>query len=100
MLEFLAKQDWIKIFLMVAFSGYLVHQIYNKTEKLLMREMGFAELGADSEKLKFPSITFCPSFLSQVETALEVGNITADYHNLSRIEDMLRIIRQKINLNK
>ena len=83
--------DWIRITLMVASSGYLFHQIYYKTEMLLMREMGFAEMVADSQEMKLPSITFCPAKLATTSETNEVGNITADYHNLPRIEDMLRV---------
>ena len=101
MMDLLAKQDWIRIILMLAFSGYLVHQIYNKTEKLLMREMGFAEMGADSKEMEFPSVTFCPAFITQTSfESFEVGNITADYQNIFSIEDMLSVIRQKININE
>ena len=67
---------------------------------LLMREMGFAEMVADSQEMKLPSITFCPAKLATTSETNEVGNITADYHNLPRIEDMLRVVTQKININK
>ena len=96
----LSKHDWIRIILMVAFSGYLVHQIYIKTEMLLKRELGFAEMEADSQEMKFPSITFCPANIANVNEYNEIGNITTDYHNLPRIEDMLSLVLQKININK
>ena len=96
----LAKQDWIRITLMVAFSGYLFHQIYFKTDMLLKGEMGFAEMIADSQEMKLPSVTFCPANLASLSENNELGNMTEDYHNLPRIEDMLSIVSQKININK
>ena len=100
MTDLLSKQDWIRIILMVAFSGYLVHQIYIKTEMLLERELGFAERETDSQEMKFPSVTFCPTIIARTNEFNEIGNITTDYHNLPRIEDMLGLVRQKININK
>ena len=52
MRDLLSKQDWIRIVLMVAFSGYLLHQIHKKTEMLLERELGFAERETDSQEMK------------------------------------------------
>ena len=100
MTDLLSKQDWIRIILMVAFSGYLVHQIYIKTEMLLERELGFAEMEADSQEMTYPSVTFCPANIAHLNEYNEIGNITTDYHNLPRIEDMLKMVLQKININK
>ena len=99
MKELLAKQDWTRLILMVAFSGYLLNQIYIKTEMLLRREMGFTEVAVDSDEMTFPSITFCPG--SQAEYLPRyIENITSDYLNLPRLEDMLDGLHQKIKINK
>ena len=67
---------------------------------LLEKEIGFAEIAADSGEMKFPSITFCPTTIAQTSSEhYEVGNITSDYHNLPRIEDMLSTVEQTININ-
>ena len=84
---------------MVAFIGYLSHQIYIKTEMLLAWEMGFTEVTVDSDVMKLPSITFCPGSQDERKWG-EVGNITADYQNLSRREDMLITVVQQISLNE
>ena len=94
------KQDWLRNVLMVTFSGYLLHQIYYKTNMLLERELGFAEIEADSQGTKFPAITFCPTRVANPGNDHKVGNITADYNNLRGIKDMLLAIRQKININE
>ena len=99
MRECLAKQDWLRIILVVAFSGYLFHQIYTKTEMLLRWEMKFTEKTLDSEEMKFPSITFCPGSMN-LEINNEVDNITADYQNLSSTMDMLISVRQPLQINK
>ena len=65
------------------------------------REMGFTEVEADSQEMKFPSVTFCPSTATRLpREQYESGNITADYRNLPHVEDMLHHVRQKININK
>ena len=101
MRDLLAKQDFFRIILMVACSAYLFQRIYLKTKMLLEKEIGFAEIAADSGEMKFPSITFCPTAMAQTSHEYyEVANITADYHNLPRIEDILIKVHQKININK
>ena len=101
MKDLLAKQDWIRVILKVAFSAYLLHQIYTKTETLLEREMGFTEAEVDSENMKFPSITLCPGSIEEPNrfTSNKI-NITADYQNLPRAEDMLIYIQQRISINE
>ena len=61
--------------------------------------MGFTEVAVDSDIMKFPSITFCPGSQDD-RKRLEVGNITADYENLPRTEDILRHVDQQISINK
>ena len=99
MKELLAKQDWTRVILMVAFSGYLLNQIYIKTEMLLRREMGFTEVAVDSDEMKFPSITFCPGS-QRLKKKYAVNNITTDYQNLPRTEDILIGVKQHLSINK
>lgn len=97
----MANQDWIRALLMLACSGYLLRQIYIKTEMLLEKEIGFTEKAADSENMKFPSITFCPATIAEeISEEYNEFDFTADYKNLSRIEDMLISVRQLISINK
>ena len=98
MQDHLANHDWIRAILMMAFSGYLLNQIYIKTDMLLKREMGFTEVAVDSEEVKLPSITFCPASLQLTKNRVE--NITADFKNLPHTEDMLITIEQHISINK
>ena len=84
---------------MVTLSVYLFQQIYIKTEMYLEMEMGFTEVAVDSDEMKFLSITFCPAFMNHMNLN-EVDNITADYQNLSRAEDMLVSVRQAVSINK
>ena len=87
--------------LMVGFAAYLVQQIYKKTDLLLMEETGFTEVSVDSEKMKFPSITFCPASMKDHEHYNPSdSSITADWQNLPHLEDMLVEIRQKISINE
>ena len=95
----LTNQDWFRITLMTCFAAYLVHQIYKKTDLLLLKETGFTEVAMDSENMIFPSITFCPASMTSYEHHVP-NNITADWQNLPRLEDMLSNIRQKIRINK
>ena len=94
-----ADHDWIRVILIVTFSGYLLHQIYIKTEMLLDWEMGFTEVAVDSDAMKFPSVTFCPGSQNSMKW-LEVDNITADFQNLRRREDILISVSQQISINK
>ena len=64
---------------------------------LLKRETGFTEVENDSDEVILPSITFCPGTLEQYN---RVDNITADYLNLPRIEDMLVFLTQPTYINK
>ena len=99
--ELLPKKDWIRIVILVACSAYLAQRIYLKTKMLLENEMGFAEVVTDSYETKFPSITFCPATLKDIPSAFhKPGNITADYENLPRLEEMLISVRQQISINK
>ena len=95
----LEKYDWIRVILMVIFSGYLWNQIYIKTNMLLKKETGFTEVENDSDEVILPSITFCPGTLMPKQLN-KVDNITADYLNLPRIEDMLQYLQQPIYINK
>ena len=97
MSHLLAKVDWFRILIMASCSGYLFNQIYIKTDSLLKREIGFIETTADSDEMKFPSITFCPV---ATDESIEVGNITADYESLSKIEDIILGLTQPIRINK
>ena len=96
----LTNQDWFRMILMTCFAAYLVHQIYMKTDLLLMKETGFTEVAMDSENMIFPSITFCPASMTSHELHVPTNNITADWQNLPRLEDMLVQIKQKIRINK
>ena len=84
---------------MVACAGYLFNQIYIKTDMLLRREMGFTEVAVDSDEVRLPSITFCPGSLEKFNPRY-YENITSDYQNLPRLEDMLDGLSQKIMINK
>ena len=61
--------------------------------------MGFTEVAVDSDEMTFPSITFCPGS-QQPEKKQEVNNITTDYQNLPRTEDMLIGVKQHLSINK
>ena len=99
MKDLIENQDWIRALVMVACAGYLFNQIYIKTDMLLRREMGFTEVAVDSDVVQLPSITFCPG--SQAEYLPRyIENITSDYLNLPRLEDMLDGLHQKIKINK
>ena len=100
MRDLLANQDWVRMILMAGFAAYLVQQIYKKTDLLLMMETGFTEVSVDSENMKFPSITFCPASMKDHEHHNPSRNITADWQNLPRLEDMLVAIKQHISINK
>ena len=68
---------------------------------LLKNELGFTEVATDSEEMKFPSVTFCPASTNlMAHEENKVDNITADYENVTQIEDMLTLVRQKITENK
>ena len=99
MRDLIRNCDWIRVILMVTFTGYLFYQIYIKTKMLLEWEMGFTEVEVDSEIMKFPSITFCPGSVDE-KKSLQVDNITADYHNLPRTEDILVGVIQQISINR
>ena len=92
--------DWIKVILMAAVTLYLGHQIYHKTNVLFKWEMGFTEEAVDSDIMRFPSITFCPGYQDVRKWLGADGNITADFQNLPRIEDMLVEVIQQISINK
>ena len=91
--------DWIRVILMVAVSTYMTCQIYNKTKLLLKWEMGFTEVAVDADIMKFPSISFCPAS-QDYRKWREVDNITADYENVSRREDLLIKVSQQISINR
>ena len=97
MRDFLTKHDWLRIIIIASCSAYLFLQIYVKTETLLKKEMGFIEVTADADEMKFPSITFCPETMNKSN---KVENITADYQNLPRMEDILLSVRQPISINR
>ena len=67
---------------------------------LLKKETGFTEVENDSDEVILPSITFCPGTLMPKKQFNKVDNITADYLNLPRIEDMLNYTQQPIYINK
>ena len=92
--------DWIRVILMAAVALYLGHQIYHKTNMLLKWEMGFTEEAVDSDTMRFPSVTICPGYQDERKWLNKVGNITADFQNLPRIEDMLVEVIQPISINK
>ena len=99
--ELMPKKDWIRIVIMVACSAYLAQRIYLQTKTLLENEMGFAEVVTDSYETKFPSMTFCPATLKDIPSAFhKPSNITADYENLQRLDDMLISVRQQMSINK
>ena len=89
---------------MAGFAAYLVQQIYKKTELLWMKETGFTEVSVDAENMKFPSVTFCPASMTNHakinHTQHKASNITDDWQNLPRLEDMIRFINQTISINK
>ena len=93
------NHDWFRVLLLVACAGYLFYQIYIKTDMLLRREMGFTEVAVDSDEVRLPSITFCPGSQTKFHKRY-IGNITSDYQNLPRPEDMLDGLQQKIKINK
>ena len=98
MKSLITSYDWVRVIVMVFISGYLIYQIYIKTEMLLKWEMGITELAVDSDIMKFPSITFCPG--SQNQELRIVDNITTDYKNLPDAEDMLIEMSQQISINE
>ena len=101
MIDLLARQDWVRVLVLLTCSVYLLERIYIKTDMLLKRELGFIEVATDSEEMKFPSVTFCPASTKLMPHEYnKVDNITADYQNVTRIEDMLTFVRQRIRNNK
>ena len=101
MIDLLARQDWVRVLVMLTCSVYLLQRIYIKTDMLLKRELGFSETTEDSEEMKFPSVTFCPAATKLMPHEYHgVDNITADYQNITGLKDMLKTVRQKIRIEK
>ena len=92
--------DWVRVILTVAVSVYLGHQIYTKTIVLLKWEMGFTEEVVNSDVIRFPSITFCPGSMNNPKWPQAFENITADFQNLPRIENMLINLYGPISINE
>ena len=104
----MVKQDWLRLLLMAGFTAYVLQKIYVATDKLWQRQIGSREMSLDSDKVTFPSITFCPSYaMSQNQCPSYAmsqnqcfDNETFDRNNLPRLGDMLVWAEQTININR
>ena len=94
----MVKQDWLRLLLMAGFTAYVLQKIYVATDKLWQRQIGSREMSLDSDKVTFPSITFCPSYAMSQNQCFD--NETFDRNNLPRLGDMLVWAEQTININR
>ena len=93
----MVNQDWLRLLLMAGFTAYVLQKIQVATDKLWQRQIGSSEISLDSDKVTFPSITFCPSYANQRQP---FDNETFDTNNIPKLGDMLVWAEQSININR